>query len=495
MIDNLKYISLDTIDVSSLELVKERISRYQDQDHSRWIFKKDKLYYKIWNETYIRKNNIISGILSGFYDNSTCPALYGIIVWEGQCRGYIMHECDDYDILNVEFFDKIKHKTSKTEYFIYDFCEKHVKKYKEQYCLIDLEGVYHLDYYEQKNSEQKDLGIPGEFIANSEYKNFIESLLYTPLSEEEFLNMELQQGRGGKEIILQNYTLSTVKDVVEFFSDTKNNSDVKESLIPENWQYYNCMIAEFRHNVGDHHELGWGNMTEEYYSNLHPMSDNEIKKFLRDNPVPFFGDLIKHGYHRACSMIGRLIKGKKYIPFYIKKDRFYKTSPINYINYIRDLDKLGIPRNEYSISNSAILSLMGVNDRINNNGDLDIVISSKLRSFLHKTGIKLPDTIHPFDRDSGKFKKFGCENDDDLVYNYSVKILGFNFTEPRFYFNRMHKVMRSAHRSIEENYKIKESGKVGAENFNNNEYYKKYPFSRVEYDKWGFNLIKELQIL
>ena len=50
------------------------------------------------------------------------------------------------------------------------------------------------------------------------------------------------------------------------------------TLQPSNWQYFNCMIAEFRHNVGDHHDLGWENMTEEYYNNLDLMSDEEIER-------------------------------------------------------------------------------------------------------------------------------------------------------------------------------------------------------------------------
>ena len=37
----------------------------------------------------------------------------------------------------------------------------------------------------------------------------------------------------------------------------------------------------------------------------------------------------------------------------------------------------------------------------------------------------------------GKFKVFGCKDDDDLVYNYSVNIDGYNFAEPRFYFSRI----------------------------------------------------------
>tara|TARA_Y100000385_G_scaffold290201_1_gene362399 strand:- start:6777 stop:8267 length:1491 start_codon:yes stop_codon:yes gene_type:complete len=495
MIEKIKYISLDTIDVSSFQLIKERVSHYQNQDHSRWVFKKDNLYYKIWNETYIRKNNIINGILSGFYDKTTCPALYGLIFWEGICRGYIMHECNDYDRLDEEFFKLIKNKTANTKCFTYDFCEQHVKKYKGQYTLIDLEGIYHLDYYKIKSKEQKLLNIPGKFMANDQYKQYVESLIYTPLSEEDFLDMEMHKGRGGKEIILNDYNLKTVRDVVNYFSNKENLNNTIKKLKPENWQYFNCMLAEFRHNVGDHHKIGWENMTEYYYNDLEPMDDSYIEEFLKLNPVPFFNGFVKHGFHRACSMIGRLIAGKSYIPFYMDKNNFFGKSPIDNINYIRDLDNLGIPRNEYTITNSAILSLMNIPERVNKNGDLDIVISPKLRNFLQDTKLKLPSSFHPFGQNDKRFCKYGCSGDDDLIKNYSVSILGFNFAEPRFYFNRMHRVTNTPHRSLDENYKIKEIGRNRVLGFYKNKKYKKYPYNKFSLEGWGFELVKELEII
>jgi hypothetical protein len=497
MIDKLQIISLDTIDVESFKLIKEKTSFYGNQDHNRWVFKdpKTNLYYKLWNETYIRKHNVLLGILSNFYDETTCPALYGLIFWEGICRGYIMHECEDYDTINNDFYSIIKEKTNKTQYFAYDFCPQHIKKYNGQLTLIDLEGIYHLDHYELKSEEHQTLQIPGKFVEYEPYKHYIESLLYTPLSKEEFLQLPLQQGRGGKEVILQNYTLKTVKDVIDFFKKPGSIAKVKSTLTPQNWQYFNCMLAEFRHDVGDHHKLGWENMTEKYYSNLTPMSDVEISEFLKNNPVPFFTNLIKHGYHRACSMIGRLINNKSYIPFYVKKKNFYGESPINNINYIDKLDNLGIPRSEYSISNSAILALIGVPERVKNNGDLDIVISSKLRKFLEKTNLKLPPEIHPFKKDSGKFTHFGCKNDDQLISEYSVDILGFRFTEPRFYFNRMHRVLPSSHRSLEENYNIKKQGRDKALSFYKEKKYLIPPFNKISLEGWGFGLIQELKVI
>ena len=110
---------------------------------------------------------------------------------------------------------------------------------------------------------------------------------YSPINLEYFLNIEIQQGGGGKEIIHQNSKLKTIKDIVMYFSNKDNITKTEKTLNPSNWQYYNCMIAEFRHNVKNHHDLGWENMTKEYYEGLDPMSDEEIEQFLKNNPVEF----------------------------------------------------------------------------------------------------------------------------------------------------------------------------------------------------------------
>ena len=146
---------------------------------------------------------------------------------------------------------------------------------------------------------------------------------YSPINLEYFLNIEIQQGGGGKEIIHQNSKLKTIKDIVMYFSNKDNITKTEKTLNPSNWQYYNCMIAEFRHNVKNHHDLGWENMTKEYYEGLDPMSDEEIEQFLKNNPVEFDNGFVRHNYHRACAMIGRLIKGKPYIPFYMKTSQIY----------------------------------------------------------------------------------------------------------------------------------------------------------------------------
>ena len=43
------------------------------------------------------------------------------------------------------------------------------------------------------------------------------------------------------------------------------------------------MFAEFKKDVADHHEIGWENLTEEYFNSLEDMDDCEIEKMLKNH--------------------------------------------------------------------------------------------------------------------------------------------------------------------------------------------------------------------
>ena len=77
-----------------------------------------------------------------------------------------------------------------------------------------------------------------------------------------------------------------------------------------------------------------------------------------------------------------------------------------------------------------------------------------------------------------KFKTFGCKNDDDLVYNYSVNIDGYNFSEPRFYFSRIwpDRESKIQDQKMILNFKVR-----GSHNVNQ--------FSKITDEKWGFELL------
>ena len=156
----------------------------------------------------------------------------------------------------------------------------------------------------------------------------------SPINLESFLNMTVVTGHGGKEVVNLDGKLKTVRELVDYWNPQRIQQTIdklsmgknKETMekagsfdFCRNPQYLNCMVAGFRHNVANHHEVGWDKMTKEYYDSLEPISDEEIEIYLRENPVEFDKGHIHSSYHRACAMVGRLIKGQKYIPFYVRE--------------------------------------------------------------------------------------------------------------------------------------------------------------------------------
>ena len=332
--------------------------------------------------------------------------------------------------------------------------------------------------------------INGDIRAN-EYVRLIgkhaakdKSKQFAPINAEYFLNMELANGGGGKEIIKQQGKLITVRDIVNFFKDTENLDTVKSTLEPSNWQYFNCMLGQFRHGVGDHHDLGWENMTKEYYESLDLMTDKQIESFLKNNPVEFDNGFIRHNYHRACAMIGRLISGKPYIPFYMKTSQIYdeprkhdgkhRIKPLTTNVYgIQEVLNLGIPASEFTITQSGILALMGIRE----NDDIDIIISSKIRDKVfngNKGFIRLDNGIEIFEEGKSKFMHFGATNEDDLINKFSFNVGGINFLEPRFYFRKKRK----------DRDKDKRDWK-GVWEFVDMDGEKGYPWNQLNKDQWG----------
>jgi len=309
---------------------------------------------------------------------------------------------------------------------------------------------------------------------------------YEPISLDYFMNMELAGGTGGKEIITQSNTLRTVKDVYMFCSIPGNVQTIKSKLNPNNWQYFNCILSEFRKNVGDHHQLGWDKMTEDYYLNLELMNDSELELFLRENPVEFDNGYIKHSYHRACAMIGRLIKGKPYIPFYMKKSQIYdnprqkdnqhRKKPL--IHSVKGLEDISLSIIDFTICQSGILALMGIRE----NDDVDIIISSEARSQTYGGDVNFirDKSVEIFQANRGKFRIFNAQGDDDLIENYSFNVGGYNFLEPRFYFSRKNKDTARD-----------KSDWQGIQHFFELGGHKGYPFNQLSDEQWGLDYIDQ----
>ena len=307
---------------------------------------------------------------------------------------------------------------------------------------------------------------------------------FEPISLNYFLNMELADGGGGKEIVKQNGKLKNARDVYMFYSVPGNVKTIKDKLTPDNWQYFNCMLAEFRKNVAGHHELGWDKMTEEYYNSLELMSDEELEIFLRENPVEFDNGFIKHSYHRACAMIGRLISGKSYIPFYMDKEKIYNIpwrndnkiriqNPIYNLKSLSQLDNFD--KNHYCLTQSSILALMGIRQ----NDDVDIIVSSNLRqNFNIGNEYVKSDNVEIFSPNYDKFMINGAKNDNDLIENYTFEFEGYRFLEPRFYFSRKNK--HTEKDNVDWN-GIKAFFEIGS--------HKGYPFNQLTEEQWGVQYI------
>ena len=149
---NYHTIRLTDIAVRTLTPYKVTLAHYGVQDHCRWVLRgllpgsTDTFFYKIWNPTYVRRDNILAAIESGFYDERMVPALYGVIFHKGLCRGYVMHEGRiDREALTDEFRDFVFLRTKQTGFFAAQFARCHTMIYKDKVSLLDLEGVYPID--------------------------------------------------------------------------------------------------------------------------------------------------------------------------------------------------------------------------------------------------------------------------------------------------------------------------------------------------------------
>jgi len=112
---------------------------------------------------------------------------------------------------------------------------------------------------------------------------------------------------------------------------------------------------------------------------------------------------------------------------------------IERIRHIEGLQSARLPADEYAVVHSAWLTLMGMRP----NGDLDLIMSSRLRRELFSKPnleghLGLPGPleqrirIQPMNSPYGAF--YGARGIDDVIRNYCIEIDGVHFIEPRFYF-------------------------------------------------------------
>jgi hypothetical protein len=141
---------LGDLDIPSLKLVRETVVWQRGQDHCRWIFRTRKnqgtsdrcIYFKLWNSTYIRRDTILRGLDSGFYDDRTTPAFAGVVYHNGICRGYATYESQQHRRMDPDFYRLIQERTVSTGLAPIQFSRFHLYRFDNRYTLIDLESIY-----------------------------------------------------------------------------------------------------------------------------------------------------------------------------------------------------------------------------------------------------------------------------------------------------------------------------------------------------------------
>ena len=200
------------------------------------------------------------------------------------------------------------------------------------------------------NSHKKD----NNFKVKNKIKLLFMNIFLKKITVNKFLNLEIE-ARNSKSWILRKKHLDLVTDsskntrvgeIVEYFENEQLFSNVQSQIIEtptgdifeepiyankKFWMTGNNyfilpIVFKFKKNVVAYKDAN--NYIEkvkipklfsqEYYESLESMSDNEIKKFLRNNPIEISNNSIVSGKHRAFAMIGRLVDNEKYINFYAK---------------------------------------------------------------------------------------------------------------------------------------------------------------------------------
>lgn len=191
-------IKLADINLFALTPHKVTLVRYGTQDHSRWVFRgslggsTEEYFYKIWNPAYIRRDNILAAIDSGFCDDCLVPALCGIITHHGICRGYVMHSGRvDREPVDDQFRDLVYLKTEETSFFAAQFSPCHVMNDRGLLSLLDLEGIYPLSEYTQLTRDHCR-------FKDKTYKQFVTELYmrsYTENIPKSFCKLDKQRLR------------------------------------------------------------------------------------------------------------------------------------------------------------------------------------------------------------------------------------------------------------------------------------------------------------
>jgi hypothetical protein len=183
------------------------------------------------------------------------------------------------------------------------------------------------------------------------------------MNEEDFLNLKIEPEHSFNwkwrkrhlDIVTEGGKYITVRDIISYLSEEEAREAVEDSLVetnlttpfkvPHNFDmdfwwggnnfFWYCIKYQYRKNVVPYSEANKYILdnkkpklyTLEYYESLEKMTNKEIKESLCLSFIEIENNAVIGGKHRAFAMIGRLIDGKDFIPFY--------TLDFNYKDFIK----------------------------------------------------------------------------------------------------------------------------------------------------------------
>jgi len=152
----LNRIDINSIDVDSLECIKDKYDRVVDGiSHGRSIYYDsiNEIYYKIFHPDYCRIDNFRKAIEAKFFDG-LAPALTGLIYDSDNLMGYVTKAGPllsanefDYHLIPQDFFRILKNRIKECGMFFYDLVPHNIIRIDGNLSLIDLESVYDLEEY------------------------------------------------------------------------------------------------------------------------------------------------------------------------------------------------------------------------------------------------------------------------------------------------------------------------------------------------------------
>jgi|TARA_B100002049_G_scaffold233240_1_gene213567 hypothetical protein len=147
------------------------------------------------------------------------------------------------------------------------------------------------------------------------------------------------------------------------------------------------------------------------------------------------------------------------------------------IKHLDKLLKLGIPKDKFTLIQSALFPVMNIRQ----NGDLDFILESSLVPIYKERILKIKGLNIKINNDN--YKQFGCTGDDDLIKNHSMEINGLRFCHFKFYNrilrNRSYKVRKEKKRK----YGFCDYEKI--KYFFETKKHLQYPFTNIPISTWG----------